>query len=263
MKYKVFTNSFKNIIAMSKKTILILVAISALAFTTKAQDTKTEHSIKVIGTAEMEIVPDEIYMSVTLREYTKDKKKFTIEELEKNLVNFIEKVTVTDKKDIKMDNMSAYVLSMKRKNKDEIISKSYDVKFKNSQQVYMLYSAMDSLGISKAFVSKYSHSKMDEYKKEIKIKAIKAAREKANYLLEAIGEKAGKAIFVEEKTGFVTVDDGTRNGRDYINNYSSMSNSLVQTRYMIGSGDESGSDNTIGDKTIKLNYVINAEFAIQ
>lgn len=245
-----------------KKVILILSAILAFAFTTKAQDTKTEHSIKVIGTAEMEIVPDEIYMSVTLREYTnKEKKKFTIEELEKNLVNYIEKVTTTDKKDIKMDNMSAYVLSMKRKNKDEIITKSYDVKFKNSQQVYMLYSVMDSLGISKAFVSKYSHSKMDEYKKQIKINAIKAAKEKATYLLEAIGEKAGKAINIEEKSGLVSVDDGTRNGREY-NNYSSMSNSLVQARYMIGDGDDS-SDKTIGDKTIKLNYAINAEFAIQ
>lgn len=246
-----------------KKVILILAAISAFTFTTKAQETKGEHSIKVIGTAEMEIVPDEIYMSVTLREYTnKDKKKFTIEELENNLVNYIEKVTTTDKKDIKMDNMSAYVLSMKRKNKDEIITKSYDVKFKNSQQVYMLYSVMDSLGISKAFVSKYSHSKMDEYKKQIKINAIKAAKEKATYLLEAIGEKAGKAINIEEKTGFVSVDDGTRNGREY-NNYTSMSNSLVQARYRVEDGDTDGNNNTIGDKTIKLNYSINAEFGIQ
>lgn len=249
-----------------KKIILILSVILALAFTANAQDTK-EHSIKVIGTAEMEIVPDEIYMSVTLREYTKDKKKFTIEELEKNLVNFIEKVTTTDKKDIKMDNMSAYVLSMKRKNKDEVITKSYDVKFKTSQQVYMLYSVMDSLGISKAFVSKYSHSKMDEYKKQIKINAIKAAREKADYLLLAIGEKPGKAISVSEPTGFVSVDDGTYDNRER-NYYSNSSYGIVQSRT---SGVFSGSDisgerageNTIGDKTIKLNYSINAEFAIQ
>lgn len=249
-----------------KKTILILAAILAFSFTIKAQDTKTEHSIKVIGTAEMEIVPDEIYMSVTLREYTnKEKKKFTIEELEKNLVNYIEKVTATDKKDIKMDNMSAYVLSMKRKNKDEVITKSYDVKFKNSQQVYLLYSVMDSLGISKAFVSKYSHSKMDEYKKQIKINAIKAAREKANYLMEAIGEKAGKAISVTETTGFVSVDDGTYEyGR---NNYrGNISNTISQSYSGSGYfdlGESSGFGNTIGDKTIKLNYTINAEFAIQ
>lgn len=244
-----------------KKTILILSAIFAFAFTTKAQETKGEHSIKVIGTAEMEIVPDEIYMSVTLKEYTnKDKKKFTIEELEKNLVNYIEKVATTDKKDIKMDNMSAYVLSMKRKNKDEIISKSYDVKFKNSQQVYMLYSVMDSLGISKAYVSKYSHSKMDEYKKQIKINAIKAARDKADYLTAAVGEKAGKAIKIEEKTGFVSVDDGTDDN--------SRGNTFYRSRYAQSNTSEDNSsslesENTIGDKTIKLNYSINAEFAIQ
>lgn len=247
-----------------KKTILILSAIFAFAFTIKAQETKEEHSIKVIGTAEMEIVPDEIYVSVTLREYTKDKKKFVIEELEKNLVNFIEKVTATEKKDIKMDNMSAYVLSMKRKNKDEVITKSYDVKFKNSQQVYMLYSVMDSLGISKAYVSKYSHSKMDEYKKQIKINAIKAAKEKSEYLLLAIGEKPGKALSVTELTGFVTVNDGTYdNGRE--NNYYSNSNSysMVQSRSLVLGGSDSSGESTIGDKTIKLNYTINAEFQIQ
>ncbi len=246
-----------------KKLALLLTAIFALAFTIKAQDTKNEHTIKVIGTAEMEIVPDEIYMSVTLREYTnKEKKKMTIEELEKNLVNYIEKVTTTDKKDIKMDNMSAYVLSMKRKNKDEVITKSYDVKFKKSQQVYMLYSVMDSLGISKANVSKYSHSKMDEYKKQIKIDAIKVAKEKANYLLEAIGEKAGKAVSVTEFTGFVTVNDGVYdNGRE--NNYysNSISQYAASTPGVMNLGGEAG--NTIGDKTIKLNYTINAEFAIQ
>lgn len=246
---------------MTKKTTLFLAAIFAISFTTKAQENKNEHSVKVVGTAEMEIVPDEIYVSVTLKEYMKDKRKFTIEELEKNLVNFIEKVTATDKKDIKMDNMSAYVISMKRKNKDEVITKSYDVKFKNSQQIYQLYSVMDSLGISKAYVSKYSHSKMDEYKKQIKINAIKAARDKADYLMLAIGEKAGKAIGVDEKSGFVSVDDGTYDRRE--NNYYSNTYGHSQTRSFM---DESGSadiESAIGGKTIKLNYSINAEFAIQ
>ena len=125
-----------------KKTILFLSA-TLLFVTTSFAQTPKEKSINVVGTAEMEIVPDEIYLSLTLREYTsKDKKKYTIEELEKNLVNYVEKVTLTDKKDIKMDNMSAYVLGLKRKNKDEVISKSYDIKFKNAQQVYMVYAVM-------------------------------------------------------------------------------------------------------------------------
>ncbi|MBN8695243.1 MAG: SIMPL domain-containing protein [Bacteroidetes bacterium] len=247
-----------------KKALLLLSAVLLFTQTNTAQTTgKQENTIKVVGTAEMEIVPDEIYMSITLREYTKDKKKFTIEELEKNLVNYIEKVATTDKKDIKMDNMNAYILSMKRKNKDEIISKSYDVKFKNAQQVYLVYAAMDSLGITRAAITKYSHSKMDEYKKQIKINAIKAAKEKANYLCEAIGEKAGKAVQITESSGFVSIDDGIHDNNRYRN---SMSNSMAQYRvsYMLEEdGKVSGNDETIGDKTIKLSYSIDAEFLIQ
>ncbi|MFL5764880.1 MAG: SIMPL domain-containing protein [Bacteroidia bacterium] len=242
------------------RTILLLLMIFTLPFTGKAQVGPAEHSIKVVGTAEMEIVPDEIYVSVTLREYIKDKKKFTIEELEKNLVNFLEKTTMTEKKDIKMDNMDAYVIAMKRKKKDEVITKSYDVKFKNSQQVYELYSVMDSLGISKAYVSKYSHSKMDEYKKQIKINAIKAARDKAEYLMTAIGQTAGKAINVTELSGFVSVDDGTYNR--FENNYSNNSYSVYQSQDK-GGLESSDLETAIGGKTIKLNYSINAEFAIQ
>lgn len=232
------------------------------AFASIAQEKQADHSIKVFGTAEMEIVPDEIYMSLTLKEYTKDKRKFTVEELEKNLVNYIEKVTLTDKKEIKMDNMSAYMINMKRKNKDEVISKSYDIKFKNPQQVYQVYTVMDSLGISNAYVSKYSHSKMDEYKKQVKINAIKAARDKANYLLEAISEKAGKALSVTETSGNVFVNDGINNNGNNRNTYYQ---SNMNVRFL-GSDDElSGGSNaeSIGDKTIKLSYSIQAEFAIQ
>ena len=43
-----------------------------------------------------------------------------------------------------------------------------------------------------------SHSKITEYRKDLKIKAIKAARDKGLYLTEAIGEKLGEAITINE-----------------------------------------------------------------
>jgi len=124
----------------------------------------------------------------------------------------------------------------------------------------MVYAVMDSLGITRASITKYSHSKMDEYKKQIKINAVKAAKDKATYLLEAIGEKVGKAITITETTGFVEVDDGIYDNR-YRNGLSNnISQSFSNTRFL----DESGNaENMIGDKTIKLSYSINTEFAIQ
>jgi uncharacterized protein len=247
------------------KKIALLFAICTLGVSVSpAQEIqKKEHSIKVIGTAELEIVPDQMFVSVTLKEYMKDKKKMNIEELEKNFVNFVEKTTATDKKDIKMNNLDACMISMKRKkNKDEVITKNYTVKYKNAQQVYQLFSVMDSLGISGAYVSKYSHSKMDEYKKQVKVDAIKAAQEKAAYLLAAIGEKMGKAITVTENSGFVNVDDGVYRNR-YDNYSGNVSNSYSQSAYHVDGAGAGGQEDAISEKTIKLHYEINAEFEIQ
>ena len=47
-------------------------------------------------------------------------------------------------------------------------------------------------------ISKTDHSKIIQLRKDTRIKAIKAAKEKAEYLLEAIGEKPGKPLIVRE-----------------------------------------------------------------
>ena len=153
-----------------KKILLAFVLITSIAFssTAFAQAIPTspvpvsqDHAISLTGTAEMEIVPDEIYMRVTLREFTKDKKKYTIEELEKTFLNFIETGTATPRANVKMDNTDAQIIAMKRKEKDAVIDKTYEVKFKNNTQVVLLFSAADSLNLSYVNISRYSHSKIE------------------------------------------------------------------------------------------------------
>jgi uncharacterized protein YggE len=231
--------------------LLLALFVSSSLF---AQE-KKDRSIHVIGTAEMDIVPDEIYVSLSIKEYVKDKKKYTIEELEKGVVNYITKTTAVAMEDIKMDNMSAYVISMKRKkNKEEIITKSYMVKFSKGEQVYMLYSVMDSLGIYAANVSRYSHSKMDDYKRQIKINAIKSAKEKASYLLEAIGSKAGKPLSITEYNGMVI--------SDALSTLPGVTNSYSQSYYKDMDKMDKLEEDMVGGKTIKLRYDITAEFEI-
>ena len=93
---------------------------------TYAQNTTPPvRSIAVIGTAELEVVPDEIYVNADLREFTKEKKKYLIEDLQKGMVNFIETVCGTPQKDITMDDVDGDVIALKRKTRDAEITKSY------------------------------------------------------------------------------------------------------------------------------------------
>lgn len=47
-------------------------------------------------------------------------------------------------------------------------------------------------------IANKKNSHVQEYRREVKIEAIKAAKEKASYLLESIGEHLGGIISVEE-----------------------------------------------------------------
>ena len=55
---------------------------------------------------------------------------------------------------------------------------------------------MDNLKVADAFVNDVSHSKRDSLQKTVRIKAIQDAKEKADYLLNAIGEQTGKPLIV-------------------------------------------------------------------
>jgi uncharacterized protein YggE len=53
-----------------------------------------------------------------------------------------------------------------------------------------------------ANISRVAHSEIEKYRKEVKIIAVKAAKEKAGYLLEAIGETVGKPLMIQERESY-------------------------------------------------------------
>ncbi|MBS1663708.1 MAG: SIMPL domain-containing protein [Bacteroidetes bacterium] len=51
----------------------------------------------------------------------------------------------------------------------------------------------------RGFVLRVEHSKIDSLRKEVRITAIKAAKDKAEYLLAAVGEQIDKALEIREE----------------------------------------------------------------
>ncbi len=242
--------------------ISLLLACPALlpAQTTTMQ--KTEPAITVTGMAELEIVPDEIYMNVTLREFTRDKKKYSIEELENALLNFVEKTTSTLRTDVKMDNVTAQVIAMKRKEKDAVIEKTYEVKYKNTEQAQLLMLAQDSLHLNSVYIKRYWHSKMEEYKQQVRVSAVTNSKEKATYMLAALGQKPGKILTMYEVHPNVTVDNGLQAYQQnrYLSDISGKSSGWDYQRQYDGGFQLVGDDPV--KKTIKLNYQVQATFEI-
>lgn len=164
----------------------------------KNEQIDTRPYIDVTGTAEKEVVPDEIFISIVLRERYENKEKMTIDIQEEKLKTSLKDIGI-DIKNLALSDANADYVKIKWKTKDLLTQKEYTLKVTNGEAVGKVFGILDKLTINDAFVLKVSHSLIDSLKKEVKIKAIQAAKAKADYLLAAIGEKTGKAIVVEER----------------------------------------------------------------
>jgi hypothetical protein len=181
------------------KTLKSLTILLLLAATVSGQEYSVKENgkpyIEVTGIAEKEITPDEIYISITIRERHEGKNKITIEKREADLKEALQSIGVP------LDNLSlsdknANYIRVKWSKKDVITKAEYILKVEDALTVGKVFEKLDELKIVDAVISKVSHSKIREFKKEVRILAIKAAKEKADYLLNAIGEKTGQALIV-------------------------------------------------------------------
>ncbi len=153
--------------------------------------------IEVTGTAKKEIVPDEIYIAIIIHERYVNKEKISIEEQETKLKNAIKSLGL-DLADLSLSDANADYVKIRWQKKEVLTKKDYTLKVSNATLVGLVFAELEKLEITDAYISKVDHSKMDNLKKEVKIEAIKAAKEKADYLLAAISEQTGKPLVIVE-----------------------------------------------------------------
>jgi uncharacterized protein len=187
------------------KAFAISTLIITKSFVSDAQQVIMEKplvkKIEVTGSAEQEVLPDEIYVTVSLREYFKDKdnkNKIDIMVLEKQLQKAVEDAGITK------ENFSIGAINGnregwgKKKPTTFLESKNYVMKLANLYKIDGIVSKVDEKGIAYTNIDRYEYSKISQLCKDIKIKALQAAKEKAGYLLTGIGEQLGEVIDVIE-----------------------------------------------------------------
>lgn len=186
-------------------TIVFLNLFTSAAISQEPiKETIKQKTINVSGFAEMEVVPDEIYVQVELREY--DKKggsKADIDAIKNDFLKAALSIGLSET-DISVQGYQGWdgnfwlYKKNKKKNPDMKASITYQVKLASTKKMDELVQKLDDEATENFFISRVSHSKLQELKKQLKIQAVKSARDKANYLAEAINEKAGVALTINE-----------------------------------------------------------------
>ncbi|MBL4704361.1 MAG: SIMPL domain-containing protein [Flavobacteriales bacterium] len=251
------------------KSVLVGVGVVAIfAFnavpdlTSNPNDEDFKRTIDVTGSSEMDIIPDDVEIKFTYTEWLdKSGKKNTSSKMaiiEPIVIKSIVESGIA-KKDISMANVYAsgsYHYYRRHHRDDHVVSKTLTVCISSVETINKILkrfemNGLDERAISSIRVGEKDHKKLTEYRKEVKKDAIKAAKEKAKYLLEAIGQEPGDALTVKE----VNADNWNYGWRANSNRNSNYSNE--------NSRSVSGSSDGLAFSAINLRYEIEVKFEIK
>lgn len=235
-----------------KKLICILIVFLSFMFVTAQNVINAPlRYIEVTGSAEMSIDPDEIVLSIQLKEFwieefstpnnpKKFKNKISIEELENDLYKTLAKIGIP-KDQILINNIGN---SWRSRGQELLFTKEYEIVIKDFSQIDSLFILLNKKGVESIYIKELKNKNISEFRKQVKVLALKAAKEKSDYLLESIGKKSGDIILIqemEENSNFNWRSNG-------ISNYYE---------------DSSNDDNSEKYRKIVLKYKIKAQFEIK
>ena len=238
-----------------KSMFLFLTAI-VFATTSFGQNVVNPYprTITANGSAEMEIVPDEIYVQVYLKEYEKKGSgKISIDKIRQDFLTSVRSLGLPDDA-VSVSNYDAYNNPWLRKKtkKDELYASiTYQVKLRNTTQVDQLVDKLDDNATQNFYISRVSHSKLEEFRKNLKIQAVKSAKEKAQYLADAVNEKVGVAITISEPNEYYP--------QPYYNDMAS--NRMMKAQ--VAQSESAPAEAQADFKKMKLRYDVTAVFELK
>ena len=187
------------------RTILLLLVSTLLVFPLQAQETN-ERYIEVTGTSEIEIVPDKIHYIIEIREYFEEEfdgkskpeeyhTKVSLSQIEQDLRKTLAEAGITQDA-IRMQEIGDY---WRKQGQDFLISKKFDITLTDFRQINEIVKRIDTKGIHTMHIGELENKDILAYHQKGKIEALKAAQQKATYLVEALGKKLGDVIRIVEE----------------------------------------------------------------
>jgi len=224
------------------KSIFTLLLIIAPILISAQQQTPLVKKIEVTGEAEMEITPNELEVRITLKEYLDGRKKVEMDKLEARLVKAVRSEDIP-KENLTVESIYGYNWDWKKQRAEEFLAtKSFKVKLANLKKMNDLLERLDQRGLNNVNIASYTHTNLAEYNNQLKLQALKNAKQKAGMLLTGIDEKLGPVIEVRE------IDHQPP---------------VMYRAQMMEAADASGYQSDLEFQTIKLKATIRAVFGIK
>ena len=159
----------------------------------------------MIGTSEIEIVPDKIHYIIEIREYFEEEfdgkskpeeyhTKVPLSQIEQGLRKNLAEAGITQDA-IRTQEIGDY---WRKQGQDFLVSKQFDITLTDFKQIDEIIKRINTKGINTMRIGELENKDILAYHQKGKIEALKAAQRKAAYLVEALGKKLGDVLRIVE-----------------------------------------------------------------
>ena len=231
---------------MKTLSTLVYVLVLSISFC-QSQTVTAERFIEVTGEGEVKVDPNIIHLSIDLREFKKDGKIVKLEDLETQLTNVLQTIGIP-RDNLKVTATSGRQLDLRKKKSNLLIRKRYNLKLDDIDLLYPLLSSLTEVDISNVDVTEVTHTEIEKFKADAKVKAINNAKEKAVLLTSTLDSKIGPVQQIREIELVDSYPVQIRGQTSYYSNYSNSKES---------------SYDVVDFEQIKLVYKIMVKFEIE
>lgn len=200
--------------------------------------------IQVYGRAEKEVTPDEFYLQIIINERD-SKGKISVESQQRDMIAALKRQGVDIEKQLKVANLSSEFF----KKNTSVASAKYQLQLGSAAEVSKAWQALDALGISNVSILRVSHSKIEEFKREVRLDAMRNAQQSAREMAEAVGQTIGKCFYIYDTNSNVMPL--------YYDNAVVMRSAKATTAGAVAE------EEPLDFKTIRLEYSVQAKFVLE
>jgi uncharacterized protein YggE len=178
------------------KNVILVVALF-LAITIKAQDQKPQvPQIAVTGEGKVKVIPDQAVINVGFQNSGKDSKevKTLNDEVVDKVIKYLKKsgIPATDYKTNNVTLYKSYDYEKKKQNFQA--SQTLSITLKDLSKYDDIMMGLNDAGVNTINGVEFKSSKMEDYEREARKKAMLHAKQKAQDYVSVLGQKVGKAF---------------------------------------------------------------------
>ena len=184
---------------MKKLIAVALLVCSAVTLNAQVQGKNfiDMNYIEVAGYNKTEVTPDKIFINFRINE-ADTKGRISVAQLERDVIAAFRRIGIDVQNKLTVSDMSSGFKKYLLRGQDVMNSKDYTVEVGSAAVASQVFDELDKAGVANASVQRVDHSDMENIIIQSRAAAVRNAQAKARALAEAVGQKAGRALYIQD-----------------------------------------------------------------